>query len=340
MDDDRDIHKVSAKDRFLGCLLGLGIGDALGMPVQGWTREQIARRYGWIEGYLPRLGEGDSVLVPAGEFTDDTEITLCQVEALISAGGFVDPEAVGMRLIRLARSDSRRFMDATTLDAIERMEACGGFQEGADGYEPPGSVAASQIAPVALMHSLGRFNAEVFTREVMRACFVTHSHPESINGALAMAYAVWLLAREEIPPELLIPEVAAFIDEDAVAKRIRLAARLLPSGGDRERDLANLAQIGTSPYVAEAVAAALYCFAAHPENFADAALTAVNAGGASDTIGAMTGALSGVHLGARAIPTPLVDNLEGRMYILVAAPGLYRAAQRRAGLFLRLHSRE
>jgi hypothetical protein len=36
----------------------------------------------------------------------------------------------------------------------------------------------------------------------------------------------------------------------------------------------------------------------------------------------------------------LVDGLEGRMYILVAGPGLYRAAQRRAGMFLKLLEQE
>jgi hypothetical protein len=35
-----------------------------------------------------------------------------------------------------------------------------------------------------------------------------------------------------------------------------------------------------------------------------------------------------------------VDGLEARMYILVAAPGLYRMAQRRAGMFLKVLERE
>jgi ADP-ribosylglycohydrolase len=328
------------KDRFLGCLLGLAIGDALGMPVEGWNRERIEQTYGWITGYLPKIGEDGSEILAAGEITDDTELALCHVESLITAGGYVDPETTGLRFLRLYHGDSRKFMGRTTRLALESADETGDFQNGVVGDWPAGNGVAVRIAPLGLMHALGRLNPEVFTRDVMRSALITHSHPEALNGALAMAYAVRLLASEEVPPEVLIDEVLAFIDEDDVARRLRLARKLIRKSGDRERDMANLAQIGTSGYVAESVAAAMYCFATHIDDFASAVLIAINAGGDTDTIGAMTGALAGAHVGAPAIPTELVDGLEGRMYILVAGPGLYRAAQRRAGLFLQLHRRD
>ena len=43
------------EDRFLGCLLGLAIGDALGMPVEGWSRDRIAARLGQVDGYGRRV---------------------------------------------------------------------------------------------------------------------------------------------------------------------------------------------------------------------------------------------------------------------------------------------
>lgn len=339
MTDESTTQPVPAKDRFLGGLLGLAIGNALGMPVEGWSHDRIEETYGWITGYLPRVDDEGTEILAAGEITGDTEMALCHVESVITAGGFVDPETTGLRFLRLYHGDSRKFMGRTTKLALERTDETGNFQNGAVGDWPAGNGVAVRIAPIGLMHSLGRLNPEVFTRDVMRAGLITHCHPEALNGALAMAYAVRLLASDEVPPEVLIDEVLAFIDEDDVARRIRLADRLVRTGGDRERDVANLAQIGTSGYVAESVAAALYCFATYANDFESAVLTAINAGGDTDTIGAMTGALAGTHLGASAIPVRLVDGLEGRMYILVAGPGLYRAAQRRAGLFLQLHRR-
>ena len=52
----------ATQERTLGSVLGLGIGDALGMPVRGWTADQIAETYGTIDGYHPRV------------FADDTEL--------------------------------------------------------------------------------------------------------------------------------------------------------------------------------------------------------------------------------------------------------------------------
>ena len=60
--DERELQ-----ERFLGCLLGMAIGDALGMPVEGWATERIREQYGWIDRYLPRLGPDGQVETPAGE---------------------------------------------------------------------------------------------------------------------------------------------------------------------------------------------------------------------------------------------------------------------------------
>lgn len=331
---------TSMKDRFLGCLLGQAIGDALGMPVEGWTASRIRDVFGWLDHYVAGTERGGQAALPAGEVTGDTEMSLCLVEGLISANGFVDPEAIGIRLTKLLDGPIGHQLGLTTSAALKLIQESGDYQQGASGNWPSGNGAATRIAPLGLLHSVGSINAEIFSREVLRAGLVTHHDTTSLNGALAVAYAIRLLAAEQIPPEMLAAEVAAFIDEDEVARRVRLAGQLVSSGGDRESDSANLHQIGTSSYVAESVAAAIYCFACHPDEFRAAVLTAVNAGGDCDTIASLTGALSGVHLGARHLPVDLVDGLEARMYILVAAPGLYRMAQRRAGRYLQLLERE
>ena len=40
----------AGEDAFLGALLGMAIGDAVGMPVEGWPRDRITQRFGAIEG--------------------------------------------------------------------------------------------------------------------------------------------------------------------------------------------------------------------------------------------------------------------------------------------------
>jgi ADP-ribosyl-[dinitrogen reductase] hydrolase len=339
MDVARTRNDQPTSDQFLGCLLGVAIGDAMGMPVEGWPAKMIRQRYEWLDRYEPRAGWNGEELEAAAEITDDTEMMLCHVESLVSTGGLVDPENTGMRFLRLFHSDSRRFMGRTTQESLRRADETGDFQSGVGGELGAGNGVAMRIAPVGLVHSVGRFNYEVFVREVMRAGLITHSNPEALNGAVAVAFGVRLLTTREVPLEVVIDETCAFIDEDEVATRLRLAGSLLRPGSDREQHLDNLERIGTSGYVAESVAAAFYCAVASEGDFRTGIELAINAGGDTDTVAAMTGALLGAHVGASRLPTDLVEGLAGRAYILVAGPSLYETAMQRAGLYVRLHHR-
>ena len=330
-------HDLS--DRFLGCLLGLAIGDAFGMPVEGMPAGVIRSQYGWVDRYMPRTDSAGNELEAAGEITDDTEMMLCHVESLVSTGGLVDPENTGMRFLRLFNSESRRFMGRTTQRSLIRADETGDFQAGIGGEHAAGNGVAMRIAPIGLIHSVGRFNAEVFVREVMRAGLITHSNPEAINGGVAIAYGVRLQVTGEAPPEVLADEVCSFIDEDEVSRKIRTAGMLARPELSLDAHIANLQKIGTSGYVAESVGAAFYCATVAGGDLRAGIELAANAGGDTDTVAAMAGALIGAHAGASALPLDLVEGLAGRAYILVAAPGLYETAMQRAGLYVRLHQR-
>lgn len=330
-----DPNVPAASDRFTGCLLGLAIGDALSLP----TSTLDAERTEPIVGYEPlRAADGD-VRVLAGQFTSHTELALCLVESLVSANGFVDPQMAGFRFIQVLASDHGHLLDPTTRVALQRAAETADYQAGiaTDGVVEPGP--AARIAPIGLVHTLGRLNAELFVREVMRATLITHAAPEAVNGALAMAYAVHLVTRREIPPELLIAEILSFIDEDTVARRLRVADAALLGRSSMADDAAAMERIGNGGSIGESVARALYLFVVHQPDFKRGVLAAANSGGDAPAVAAMTGALLGAWVGVKAIPPPLVEGLDGRMYFLMASPALFRTAQRRAGLFLQLHQR-
>ncbi|MGB3329601.1 MAG: ADP-ribosylglycohydrolase family protein, partial [Thermomicrobiales bacterium] len=59
-------------------------------------------------------------------------------------------------------------------------------------------------------------------------------------------------------------------------------------------------------------------------------------GGAADTTGALAGAIAGARFGASGIPQHLIDDLDARMYLSLAAPLFYRTARRRRGTVLDL----
>mgnify|MGYP000930297901 CR=1 FL=1 len=71
-------QKRTVQGRFLGCLLGGAVGDALGAPVEFMKRTEILRRFGQkgITQYAPAYGG-------LGTITDDTQMTLFTAEGLI-----------------------------------------------------------------------------------------------------------------------------------------------------------------------------------------------------------------------------------------------------------------
>ena len=62
---------VSIPSRFRGCLLGGAVGDALGAPVEFWSRSEILRQFGpdGVRDYIPAYGR-------IGAITDDTQMSL------------------------------------------------------------------------------------------------------------------------------------------------------------------------------------------------------------------------------------------------------------------------
>ena len=71
-------------DRFIGSIVGFAIGDALGMPTQFLTRDQIRRYYGkTVTGFLRAHPGHASDSLPQGSYTDDTQMMLAAAECLI-----------------------------------------------------------------------------------------------------------------------------------------------------------------------------------------------------------------------------------------------------------------
>lgn len=85
-------------------------------------------------------------------------------------------------------------------------------------------------------------------------------------------------------------------------------------------------RLGTSGRAAHSVPAALWSFLSREDDPEEAIVRAVNLGGDSDTIGAMTGALAGAFHGAAALPRRWLGELEngekGRDYVVSLADRL------------------
>ncbi|MDQ3695118.1 MAG: ADP-ribosylglycohydrolase family protein [Chloroflexota bacterium] len=323
------------EDQFLGALLGMAIGDALGMPVRGMSRADLIATHGKLTTYLPGR-TADGAEIGRGEFTEESEITLCIVESLTANGGVVDVDNIGARLTYLARGESKRWMSPDTLAALETADETLNFQVPVNEDAPATGEVASRGVAIGLLHAIGTLDDAAFRADAEAVTRLTHGSPAAIAAATAVAYAVRLATRDETPRRNWAAAVAAFLQTGELAERLLLADELLQAGTPVDEAIAHL---GTGEAAAESVPAAMLA-ALTAATFAEAVLTAVNAGGATDTIGAIAGALAGAAGGVNDIPQPFIDDLEGRIYVSLAAPWFFRAVLLKSGEVIDLRRRE
>lgn len=314
------------EDAFLGSLLGLAIGDALGMPFAGMTASEIRDRHGHIGTYLA-AALADGTEVAAGEFTDESELALCIVEAATANGGEVDVDLVAPRMVHVATGDSRRWLSPETARALDRVSEHLVYRVPTDEDGPATGDVAARGVPIGLIHSVSRFAPEAMAEDARRVVAITHGSPAAATAALATAVAVRLAARSDGDPAGWPAAIANLLGGGVIAER-------LGAVNDHLASLPPLADIatrfGTGTAAEESVVTAI-AVASAAGSFEEAVLTAVNAGGATDTVGALTGAIAGARVGSAGIPQRLIDGLGGRIYVSLAAPWLFKAAQRRAG---------
>ena len=314
-------QKSANQERFTGAMLGMAIGDALGMPVAGWSPERIKETYQRIESYFPKFF-ADGAELKAGEFTDESEMALCIVESFTASDAVLEPDVILARMQFLAAGESSRWMADSTLAAL-RDEA-GSDQD--DTREATGLDVVSRGIPIGLIHSIGPLNLHHLIDDARTVAELTHSDLDSVEAVILVAMAVSLAGRRATSLSDLPGAIAMVAAEQGVSPSIAELAQLVSSS-----DIG--ASLEASTDLPDVIRVALegMSLATRAGRFEDAVFEAVNAGGPTDTRGAVAGAIAGAWHGSSGIPQRLVDELEGRIYLSVAVPWFYRAVQKKAG---------
>lgn len=314
----QDEQGQAGDDAFLGALLGMSIGDALGMPANGGADTRPER----IDGYLP-LTLGDGTAIEAGEFTDETEFALSIVEVATTDRGRLDPDLIGPRLVRLEQGDSGHWQDATTRSALHLAAESLEFQVPLNEDGPVSAGIASRGVPVGLLASVGVLRLVSLRTDSDLVARLTHGSPAQASAVAAVAFVTQLAARQSVPPDEWLERTADVLGAGAMHDALWGAA----PEPDLARELRRLATGTPEQQVAAAMLAVI-----GTSTFEEAVLAAVNADGPSDAIGAIAGALAGAYRGVGDIPQWLIDGLGGRIYVSLAALWFRRASLYRAGV--------
>ena len=314
--------------RAYGALAGLALGDALGMPTQEMSPEQIRSVYGRITG----LVDGDASQpyapgMPAGSVTDDTEQALLVASLLVrgrgTSSGRVALDAGEFAHALLDWEDSmieRGSLDLlgpSTKAALERVRA--GEDPLSVGGAGTTNGAAMRVTPIGIAVSTA--DPEAFADAVWSSCQVTHATRQGFQSAALVAAAVsmgidWDTPSASDMTALLwkaltyvdsLPERGAWTPDPDVVAATRRAMQLVANPASSSLECL-VEQVGTSVASAQAIPMAFALLARDPSP--RALLDAANIGGDTDTIGAIAGAILGGALGEQVLPADSLSMIE------------------------------
>jgi ADP-ribosyl-[dinitrogen reductase] hydrolase len=302
---------VPLRDRFLGCVLGGAVGDALGAPYEGLWSDSIPAEDTLLEGFAEFEG------YPRGQFTDDTQLTVATLRSILKVGD-VSPAHIARSIAVLWRRQAVIGPGGACTHAALSFLRTGDWKECGAAVGQAGNGTAMRTAALGLFF-LGM--PERLAPAVADVSRITHQDARSIVGGIAVARAAQLLAggRADDPhafcqaiSETIVPYAAAFAEMVArlpllVQEPPEIALPLIAWSG-MERPEFDTPII--TPFVIPTVLAALCCLLRHGPSWSHAVAGAIRLGGDVDTLGAIVGALAGVAGGVNAIPPHLLGAVQ------------------------------
>jgi ADP-ribosylglycohydrolase len=316
--------QIDRRDRYLGCLIGLAVGDALGAPGEFLSLSEIKRRFG--DNGITDLFEWGKF--PPGSYTDDTQLSLSTAIGCLRAqqefresGIFKPVDIVYHGYLDWLKTQNdaaqRRSPGNTCLTAL-RSGRKGTINEKINDSKGCGGV--MRAAPVGLAFGPG----DAFKRGAEFAA-ITHGHPSGYLPAGFLAEIIAGILEGKSPTEAIgksTIELKKYGGYQETLEKVKQAVELV---GKEESIPNTIKMIGEGWVGEEALGISLYCALKYSGNWVKGTLAAVNHSGDSDSTGSITGAILGTLLGVEAIPERWVQDVENSDRIQEIATNMYRA---------------
>ncbi len=303
--------------RFVGCLIGQCLGDALGFVVEGYDAAHCG---GYVRDWL-RAGRAGEIGRPPfafGQYTDDSQLARELVRSYLACDGF-DPAHYAELIADIFTGNRVVGRGRSTEAAALRLAAGVPWHEAGTPAPMAGNGSAMRAGPIGLMF---HDDAEALVRAAHDQGRATHADPRCSAGAVMIAGAVaGALRGAPLEPGSLVDELADLAEtvEPSLAAELRQMEGWLemePEGAGPaisragyEAGAAESGWDGIAPFVVPSVLWSLYAFLRSPDDYWETICTAIAVGGDVDTTAAMAGAISGAYNGAGAIPQDLARRL-------------------------------
>ena len=283
-------------------IMGFVVGDALGVPYEFVSREELK-----MNPAKDMVGYG-TYNQPAGTWSDDTAMTLCVIENIINDG---KSHHLAQLFIKWYKEGyytaTNEFFDIgiTTRIALDNIIA--GKSPSESGLRDINSCGNGSLMRSTPYAFLINFNKTMVLMNYNNR--ITHGHPLCHECCFLYCKLLQSLSNGKDKHDAFRYSLGALrqgwrlVDlEEIDYQRIQLFDRMMSEEfvSLKEED------IKSTGYVLHSLEAAIWCFL-NTDNYETAVLKAVNLGGDTDTIAALTGAMAGTYYGYDAIPKKWLD---------------------------------
>ncbi|GAA6619115.1 ADP-ribosylglycohydrolase family protein [Scytonema sp. NUACC26] len=294
---------MSMTSKVLSGLMGLCVGDALGVPVEFTSRAERSRSpVTSMQGY----GTWD---VPPGTWSDDSSLTFCLAESLCE--GF-SLDAIAQSFWRwynnnhwTARGEVFDVGNTTFLAITNIKQGVPPLEAGEKSERSNGNGSLMRILPIAYYHKILTFS-ELISRTHQVSC-ITHAHLRSqMACGIYISIAVALL--EGANPNTAYQQGLKNIED--IYSNAKYASERSHFTRVMSGEIAQLSEesINSSGYVIDTLEASLWCLL-NSSSYAEAVLKAVNLGEDTDTTAAVTGGLAAIYYGVENIPKEWIEQV-------------------------------
>ena len=293
-------------------LYGFIVGDAMGVPVEFEDREKLINKP-----VTSMLGYG-SHDVEAGVYSDDTSMTLATMDSIIKQNGIINYNDIADKFCNWVNNNeytaTNKIFDIgmTTKYALikyfnNKIDAtmCGGTN-----INENGNGSLMRMLPIALycFYKNIKDDNEIFTL-VKNSSSITHAHDISILGCYI--YVRYVISLLETKNKISSYNFIKKLDYSMFIEEVKLEySRILFS----DISTLNINDINSSGYVVDTLEAVFWIIL-NCSSYNESIIGAINLGGDTDTIGAITGSIAGILYGYDNISKRWISKLKNKDYI-------------------------
>lgn len=306
-------------DKIKAVMIGHAVGDALGVPVEFASREEVENApVTDMEGF-------GTYPYPAGTWSDDTSMSLAALDSL--AKGEIDWDEIMNNFGKWLDSgeytpsgkpfDVGRTCLAAVVNYLSRNTEA--IKSGGSAEYSNGNGSLMRIHPFVL-YLYAKDNLDLDT--IHNASALTHAHERSEIACGIYAFVLWELLNSPSKASIVkgLSKAKQFYKDSEEIKVYdkmlfrRIGLTELHFEDSDTFEPATRDEIKSSGYVVDTIEAAIWCLM-NTHSYKECVLTAVNLGGDTDTIAAIAGGLAGALYGYESIPKDWLKTLIKRDYI-------------------------